>query len=217
MVCHHPDDATLLDYATGNLNGALSLIVATHMALCPRCRDVVAACERLGGVMLDAAETIAEPRLDFDELMSHIEAQRLDRPEPVVVPAPPQLAAMPRPLRDRLIGLGERLPWQRQGTIEAVHLACDDPGHRVRLLRIPGGQGVPRHTHRGIELTLVLEGAFSDATGHFGRGDIECADESLDHRPVADHGPACICLAVTSAPLRLTGRLGRLINPFLDI
>jgi anti-sigma factor ChrR (cupin superfamily) len=27
----------------------------------------------------------------------------------------------------------------------------------------------------------------------------------------------CLCLAVTDAPLRLTGRLGRMLNPFLRI
>jgi putative transcriptional regulator len=32
---------------------------------------------------------------------------------------------------------------------------------------------------------------------------------------VADEGQDCLCLAVTDARLRLTGPLGRLLNPFM--
>ncbi len=76
---------------------------------------------------------------------------------------------------------------------------------------------MPVHTHEGTELTLVLAGAFSDAHGHFLRGDVAEADASVEHQPVADPGEDCLCLAVTDAPLRLTGPFGRLLNPFLRI
>jgi putative transcriptional regulator len=35
------------------------------------------------------------------------------------------------------------------------------------------------------------------------------------HRPVVDSDEECICLAVLDAPLKLTGMIGRLVNPFL--
>jgi putative transcriptional regulator len=41
------------------------------------------------------------------------------------------------------------------------------------------------------------------------------ADESVDHCPIADEEGDCLCLAVTDAPLRLTGRFGRFLNPFI--
>jgi putative transcriptional regulator len=37
----------------------------------------------------------------------------------------------------------------------------------------------------------------------------------VDHRPVAGRSGDCICLAVTDAPLRLTGPIGRLFRPFV--
>jgi putative transcriptional regulator len=43
------------------------------------------------------------------------------------------------------------------------------------------------------------------------------ADHEVDHRPVADEGEDCLCLVVTDAPLKLTGRLGRLVNPFVRL
>jgi putative transcriptional regulator len=92
-----------------------------------------------------------------------------------------------------------------------------EKGASLRLLRIPAGQAMPDHGHRGMELTLVLQGAFSDAGGRYGRGDVEIADEDLEHTPVAEAGEDCICLAATDAPLRFNGLLARLAQPFFRI
>jgi len=48
----------------------------------------------------------------------------------------------------------------------------------------------------------VLRSSFSDGTGHFDVGDVEIAEEELDHTPIAGTGLPCICLAATDAPLR---------------
>jgi putative transcriptional regulator len=87
----------------------------------------------------------------------------------------------------------------------------------ARLLYIPGGQAVPDHGHRGLELTLVLQGAFRDETDRFGPGDIEIADEAMQHTPVAEEGEVCICLAATDAPLKFNAIIPRLAQPFLRI
>lgn len=89
------------------------------------------------------------------------------------------------------------------------------PGYKTQLLKIASGTAMPSHTHLGTELTLVLAGGFSDESGQYGEGDVAEADDSVTHRPVADPGEDCICLAVTDAPLRLTGALGWLLNPFI--
>ncbi len=87
----------------------------------------------------------------------------------------------------------------------------------MRLLRIPAGKPVPEHSHGGRELTLVLAGSFSDETGRFARGDIEDADENLEHQPIADEGEDCICLAVTDAPLKFRSWFVRMVQPVLGI
>jgi putative transcriptional regulator len=90
-------------------------------------------------------------------------------------------------------------------------------GATARLLYIPAGQAVPDHGHRGTELTLVLQGAFSDASDRFGPGDLEIATEAMEHTPVAEGGMDCICLAATDAPLRFTGLVPRLLQPLFRI
>lgn len=76
---------------------------------------------------------------------------------------------------------------------------------------------MPDHGHRGLELTLVLQGSFADEVDHFGRGDIEIAGDDLDHQPVAGTEADCICLTATDAPLRFNGLIPRIVQPFLKI
>ena len=95
-------------------------------------------------------------------------------------------------------------------------LSAGDQGS-ARLLYIPPGRAVPDHSHKGLELTLVLQGSFSDATGRFGVGDLEIADEDLEHTPVADEGAPCICLAATDAPLTFNALMPRLLQPLFRI
>ena len=123
----------------------------------------------------------------------------------------------PEPLRTYIEAAGG-LRWRTLGRGAAqMIIPTGDETATLRLLKIPAGQPVPEHSHRGIELTLVLDGSFSDEVSTFARGDIEMADDSLMHQPKADAGKDCICLAVTEAPLRFKSRLLRLIQPMLGI
>ena len=76
---------------------------------------------------------------------------------------------------------------------------------------------MPDHGHQGMELTLVLQGAFRDEVDRFARGDLEIATEDLEHTPVADIGEDCICLAATDAPLKFKSIIPRVMQPFLKI
>jgi putative transcriptional regulator len=79
------------------------------------------------------------------------------------------------------------------------------------LIWVRPGRAMPRHRHKGMELTLVLEGEYADHRGYFRRGDLSIADETLDHRPVAGKPSPCICYSVLFAPVAFSGsRLGLL-------
>ena len=76
---------------------------------------------------------------------------------------------------------------------------------------------MPDHSHKGLEMTMVLQGAFSDEIDHFYRGDVEIADDNLTHKPKAETGELCICLAATQAPLVFNSWLPKLLQPFIRI
>lgn len=219
-VSHHPNQELLLDYTSGALGEGWSLAVATHLALCPSCRRLVEGLEALGGGML----TDTAPGPVGDHLLESVLERIDEEPKDAVVPKPPSKPApghppvLPQPLRGYLGGDAAELQWQRLGLgAYQIPIAIEDGCVTARLLRIPAGRPVPQHSHRGMELTLVLAGAFSDATGHYGRGDFQEAEEDLEHQPHAAPGEDCICLAVTDAPLRFSGGLMRVIQPLLGI
>lgn len=208
-ISHHVPDAMLAAYAAGNLPYPFALVIASHVSLCIECRAALEAHQGIGGALLESAETVAVS----DGLKADILA-RLDAPytpEPVhrrkgALPGPVMSALKGREPRWKSLGMGVRQ--------DILHAGKEGS---VRLLYIPPGQAVPDHSHNGLELTLVLQGSFSDATGRFGVGDLEIADEDLEHTPVADPGDACICLAATDAPLRFRAIVPRLLQPLFRI
>lgn len=216
---HHPGEDLLLAYASGTADQATSLILATHLALCPICRAEVQRLEALGGALLEQQEAAALPSMLLDRVLDRLDAEPA---APIPLPTARRRAdgkapVLPEPLRSYIGGDVETIRWSRPmpGLLEA-DVPVVAKGARVRMMRIRGGTGMPQHTHHGNELTLVLSGGFSDETGHFLRGDLAVTDPSIDHRPVADDdGEDCICLAVTDAPLRFTGRFMRMLNPLL--
>ena len=86
----------------------------------------------------------------------------------------------------------------------------------LHLLRLKPGALLPRHTHRGAELTYVITGAFEDEIGHFGPGDVEETDTDITHRPVVVSQEDCIGLLATSGRLRFSSVLMRLLAPLIS-
>ncbi len=215
---HHLPAELLLGHAAGTLDPALAVLVDGHLALCPECRAESERFLAVGGALLDDIEPIAMTDGAFDRLMARIDAGE-DGWVGSFRPAPPPLATGPSdPLIDvlppalRALGLRSlaRRPWR--SLVPGVKvLDLDVPtgaGGSAQIIRVGAGKGVPHHTHQGNEYTLVLSGAFNDQSGRFARGDLQITDASVKHKPIAEPGETCMVLAVTDAPLRLTGTLG---------
>ncbi|EAQ03197.1 Anti-sigma factor ChrR [Pseudooceanicola batsensis HTCC2597] len=212
-IKHHLTESLLMGYAAGTLPEAFNLVVASHVSMCDSCRAAVESYETLGGALLDDTSSEMAP----DGLASCL--ARLDGggDEVIVPPRPAAPGTLPAPLRDYVGGDLEAIRWRPVGGGVKQAILPTSASASARLLFIPAGAAVPDHGHRGMELTMVLQGAFADETDRFGRGDVEVADEELEHMPVAEPGEDCICLAATDAPLRFRSWLPRLAQPFLKI
>jgi putative transcriptional regulator len=209
-------DELLIAHAAGRLPEPVALAVATHLALNPAVRSRYRRYEAFGGALLRGLEPARLAEGAWDRLLDRIEANAAEPPsEPADPSAGHDIPALPRQLRDYVPGPLNSLRWRHYGTAAEAEIPNRAPGYRTTLVRVRAGRAVPRHTHEGNELTVVLEGAFHDEAGHYRRGDLAIADGAVDHRPMADDGQDCLCLWVTDAPLRLTGRFGRLLNPFV--
>jgi putative transcriptional regulator len=102
--------------------------------------------------------------------------------------------------------------------IKQLKLSNIDSGAgTIRLLQIENGISIPSHTHRGNELTFILQGSYSDETGHYQPGDLSDADSSLKHSPVVDSEKPCICLIATDERLVFSNKLNKIMQPFIGI
>lgn len=219
MIPHHPSDALLLDYASGAAAEPVSLLVATHLTLCSQCREKVATYEAIGGMLIeevDEADSLPESLKNsllesLDELDdSSLPVQSTGAGESTLT------SKIPQPLRAYCKEAIENAEWQWSGFgIKKIPLLETQDDFDCYLLMIRGGKKVPKHDHAGNEWSLVLDGSFTDETGHFARGDIAERQQGEKHQPVAGPGADCICLVVADAPVRLTGPVGRLLNPFI--
>ena len=214
-IRHHINDDLLLAYAAGTLSEGWSLAIACHLTMCPDCRRSLDVAEAAAGTLMEDLPTVEGPADSWEQMKVRLVA------EPSLLPAVPVLraprAVLPEPLRNYLGGDVDTLKWRNMGTAKQILIRTGDSGTQARLLRIPAGKPVPEHSHGGRELTVVLTGSFHDEIDTFGPGDIEDADGSLTHQPIAGPEEDCICLAITDAPLKFSSRIVRFVQPFLGI
>ncbi|MFT5362436.1 MAG: putative transcriptional regulator [Dinoroseobacter sp.] len=218
-IKHHLTDNIVTAYAAGSLPEAFNLLVATHVSMCDECRATVAAHEAVGGVVL---EDVREIDLGVDALEACFAMIETGPKDPIKLRAQPtkpnsESRLFPTPLHDYVGGDLDAVKWRKVGGGVKQAILPTSKDASVRLLYIPAGCEVPDHGHNGTEMTLVLQGAFRDEFARFGTGDVEICDAQLEHKPIAEEGEDCICLAATDAPLKFSGFLPKLAQPFLRI
>jgi putative transcriptional regulator len=212
-ITHHPSDTTLAAFASGTLDEARALVVATHVSLCPHCRNAIAAFETVGGALLDAAPPAALSAGALARAMT-----RLAQPtENIGIPLTPQHRdeiALPAPLVPYPLGswrrIGRGVQWR------SVDVVSDD-GVRVFMLKAAPGTKLPKHRHTGTEWTCVFAGAFRHEFGRYGAGDFDEADDTVEHDPIVENDGVCICLVALQGGIKLQGWAGRLLQPFIRI
>lgn len=213
MINHHLPERILLAYSAGTLPEAFNLVVATHVSLCDECRATLDAMDCVGGAVLSSAES-NDISVDLDATLRKIESGFAEDRQ---IRRPGEAGVFPLTLQDYVGGDLDSVKWKPIGMGVRQSILSTSKDATVRLLHIPAGAAVPDHGHRGVEMTVVLKGAFRDEVDRFARGDIEVADEHLHHTPVAEEGEDCICLAATDAPLKFRSFVPRVVQSFLRI
>lgn len=201
-------DALMARYAAGTLPYPAHVLVQSHLEIAGANRDLVAGLEELAAGALEAAEP--RPVADRAQRLSSIFASA----PPTDAIRRPSTSIFPTVLRDFVGFDADEVPWRTKmpGFRE---YDMDVDGCHASLFWIKPGRKIPAHTHDGQELTLVLDGAFTDIFGRYGRGDISVANEAVDHRPIAEKERPCIGFAITDAPLRFTGPLTQRLSDIL--
>ena len=199
-ITHHLGSETLLSFAAGTLPSALSAVAGAHVAMCGHCRGELVWCERIGAALLEG-----------------LPAMPLDDAEPAVRSLP-QAARLGGNAFNPILRLAREdfadIAWRRIG-IGLWHRPLPLAGRgALQLIKAAPGASVPEHGHAGGEITLILRGALSDATGRYGVGDVADLDEAIEHTPVADGDAGCVCAVGNEVPTRFHSLLARLLQPW---
>ncbi|WP_172299378.1 ChrR family anti-sigma-E factor [Pseudoruegeria sp. HB172150] len=209
-IRHHIDEATLAAFAAGQLAQPFAVVVASHLAMCPVCQRAYREQIAIGGAVLDQL-----PGKPVSQGLKTGVMDMLDDTPAEPVPLPTLPAPYPLPLSQYFGAEGPK--WSAIGMKARQSILQNDANGSLRLLYIPQGRAVPDHGHSGPEFTLVLKGNYTAAGQTYAAGDVEIADEDVEHTPVAGPDEPCICLAATNAPLRFGAFLPRILQPLLKI
>lgn len=215
MITHHPSQALLQSFAKGELPASLSIAVAAHTEMCSEC------CQQVEKITQYQAQQVfevnEEPIVDsFDselEFMAMIDDITSDESQSAMVEE--QLKSVE--LSYKTITLPRALNsvpltrWTKLGDVRRARVDLNEEPLRSSLLDISPGTTVPKHSHKGFEVTVVLDGSFSDDMGTYHAGDFIWLDASHNHSPVTRDG--CLCYAVLDDAMQFTQGISQLFNP----
>lgn len=218
-VKFHPSLSLLEQYTEGTLAAEVALVVAAHLDFCPHCQLLHHDIEADIGCQL--AQQPAS-KAEGDEWQQMLQRILTPQTQDIAIESAPVAENMtthieqgqhrieiPRSLQ-RLAA--RRKKWLQLGGIATAKLPSGDDNH-LSLLLIESNTEVPLHTHKGLEITLVLAGEMVDEMGKYAAGDLIINTPDHTHTPKNISNEPCLCLSVLTAPLEFKQGLTRLLNP----
>jgi putative transcriptional regulator len=203
----HPGEELLLDYASGGSSAAEAMMIATHLACCTSCRDMVRIADDVGGALLDAMASVRLPVDMLNRTLAAIDA---------LLPEPGGSAQHPVMLDDYLA----RSDWKKLlGGFRMRRISRDDRtgAGRIWLFDAPPGMRLLPHRHGGDEWTVILRGVLVDQDMQYGPGDFACMADGEVHRPMVGGGDRCVSLIMVRENPRYTTLFGKLSSPFVRL
>lgn len=236
MIHYHPSLDLLTEYASGSVTLSKALAVSTHLEHCKHCRDQVRKLEQVGAELfstpsvpsgvnqLDQLKANLLSKIAIDKQPNNVQVNSASKSTAIEKrhlsakehPSLKEQYKVPKSLRQLIPTAYDRLKWMKLSpAVQIATLSNEKDGTQIALTRIKAGAFIPSHTHTGDEYTLVLEGAFSDESGVYKKGDFISRDARHKHKPVVTKDAECICLTITEAPIEFTGWITRLLNPLV--
>lgn len=209
----HPSEQMLEDFAEGGLSAGLCVAISAHLEQCESCRfRSTEARDKAteNWLQADTKKTGKDYSHLVAKIVNHAQQNESDANSATVgeFHMPDHSVTLPRVLAKVA---SEGLVWKKlAGGINQAQVTLDDETQCEFIYMKPGSQ-VPVHRHQGNEITLVLDGSFSDELGHYRKSDFVLRSREHQHQPMSEEG--CLCFAVLDSPLTFTRGLARLMNP----
>ncbi len=213
-ITHHLDDATLLAFAAGTVGEAHGILVASHLAMCPICRNSLRKAEGLGGGILESQTEQAVSDVCRAATLASLDV--VIAPKATHKPKSDLPLALARVVGD--VNLAD-IHWHKKAPGVSVFDVPLSKGSKTKLKLVKLGKGrtMPEHGHGGEELTLILKGSYHDKMGRFSPGDVADLDAEIEHQPIVDSDEDCICVIAFETRAIYKTILAKLAQPFVGI
>ena len=216
MISLHPTSKQLFEYVEGSSSSAMALVISAHIDMCPQCQKQI---NLLQEQVATKELAHAGDKADFGDMLAQI----------TQMPAAERITAKPRCNTIELDGRHFKLPralsryaektgnWSKLiGNLWQAPVELGPIG-KANFIYMEKGGRVPEHTHKGSELTLVIDGEFSDGIGHYDSGDFILLDGQHKHTPFSEAEEGCLVFSIVDKPLHFTSGVARLLNPFSQL
>jgi len=210
MINFHPSQKMLTAFSAGELPLSLSIAVSAHIELCDQCAQQAQRVEQ--SLSQEAWQDNTLENADFGDMLQAIMATSHEtlQATKIVAKATTKIAGREYQLPTAFKKFTD-IKWSGFGAISRARVINDEKNIRASLLHITKGGCIPEHKHKGYELTLLLDGSFSDAAGTYQKGDFIWLDGEQSHSPFTKEG--CLCYAVQDAPLHFMSGVSKVLNP----
>ncbi len=204
-IKHHPAAENLMSCSAGSMPDAFAAVMASHIVMCPQCRDDLTFLETVGAVLFETLNatpvTSSAPVLDLRADEQYRGEAELSATVGGDVPAP--LAVVIGHHFDAVAWHAVN-PALSEYLINLPSAQFAVPRSQLRLLKVAANQSLPQSARSGSELTLVVRGSCSDAAGQYYPGDIAEFSNASEHAPIAG-ADGCICLVATDSKPNFSG------------
>ncbi|MFH0257151.1 ChrR family anti-sigma-E factor [Vibrio rumoiensis] len=212
---HHPTHELMTVFANGELPASLSIAIASHLELCSECKNTVesitqqTAEQQLSSVH-NTPSSHENNEDDFADMIANITQDdslfEIQEAPLQTVEFKGQQFILPRALQSLSLQKQQNL-----GKLTRSRIELHEGNIKASLLHIEPGGSVPVHTHKGFELTLLLDGEFEDQMGRYQKGDFIWLTGEHEHSPTTKTG--CLCFTVSNDALMFTQGISKLLNP----
>lgn len=211
-------DTLLLGYAAGILDSAQQIAVDAHLTFSNDAKKFIHSCETIGGALISDHCTPEQMSADsLDNILDRLDEQLHDtqtRTQKTFAHNNIEFD-LPSPISNILSVQQTPFKWRNlYPGFKSYDFDTGCSSSTARFMKAKPGVKSPHHTHAGTEITLVVDGAFSDETGDYKVGDLIVTDETCEHAPIACKFHGCTCFVVSTAPIKLTG-IASILNPFI--
>jgi putative transcriptional regulator len=217
MISFHPKYTDLQSFSAGNCEPAMALMISAHVDMCPQCRhECIDVQAELASELFTQSLQPTSLDAQYLEMMTKITNHNLIEGTPSEVESSAieldgKFFEVPRALRRHVKNTGN---WSRLvGKLWQAPVDLGDIG-KANFMYMEKGGRVPEHTHKGIEMTLVVDGQYGDGVAEYDCGDFTIMNSQHNHLPHSEADDGCLVFTIVDQPLHFTAGIARLLNPF---